>query len=107
MLAQVLIYDSSTRKQKKQITRFQETVREPTLKLFFLFSFPFDVAAYVHICYSIIITFCFLRKAYGGVFRADGRALAAGCGSGVVQLFDVGSRTVLRQFKVRLWESLS
>ena len=34
-----------------------------------------------------------------GVFRADGKLLAAGCESGLVQVFDVANRSVLRQFK--------
>jgi len=41
----------------------------------------------------------FKDTAYSGVFRADGRLLAAGGEDGVVQVFDAGSRAVLRQFK--------
>ena len=36
--------------------------------------------------------------AYSGVLRDDGRALAVGGQAGVVQLFDCGSRAVLRKF---------
>lgn len=41
----------------------------------------------------------FKDTAYSGVFRSDGRMLAAGGQDGTVQLFDAASRSVLRQFK--------
>lgn len=41
----------------------------------------------------------FKDTAYSGVFRSDGKLLAAGCEDGIVQVFDAGSRSVLRQFK--------
>jgi U3 small nucleolar RNA-associated protein 15 len=41
----------------------------------------------------------FADKAYGARFRGDGKLLAAGGESGVVQVFDAGSRALLRQFK--------
>jgi len=37
--------------------------------------------------------------AYSGCYRIDGRLVVAGGETGVVQLFDTGSRNVLRQFK--------
>jgi len=40
----------------------------------------------------------FKDKAFSGVFRDDGRLLAAGGADGVVQVFDAGSRSVLRSF---------
>jgi U3 small nucleolar RNA-associated protein 15 len=42
----------------------------------------------------------FPDTAYCGTFRSDGLLLAAGCESGIVQVFDLGSRAVLRQFKL-------
>jgi U3 small nucleolar RNA-associated protein 15 len=42
----------------------------------------------------------FTDTAYCGTFRSDGLLLAAGCESGVVQVFDLSSRAVLRQFKL-------
>lgn len=41
----------------------------------------------------------FTDIAYSGSFRYDGRVVVAGNAAGVVQLFDVGSRTILRTFK--------
>jgi U3 small nucleolar RNA-associated protein 15 len=41
----------------------------------------------------------FTDVAYSGSFRSDGQLLAAGGETGIVQVFDVGSRKVLRQLK--------
>lgn len=41
----------------------------------------------------------FQDKAYGGSLRPDGKLLAAGGETGVVQLFDCASRSVLRQLR--------
>lgn len=41
----------------------------------------------------------FTDKAYSGSFRPDGKLLVAGGESAIVQVFDTGSRTLLRQFK--------
>ena len=41
----------------------------------------------------------FPDTAYCGVFRTDGALLAAGCETGLVQVFDLASRSILRQFK--------
>ena len=41
----------------------------------------------------------FKDTAYCGSFRSDGRLLVAGGGEGVVRLFDMGGRSVLRMFK--------
>ncbi|GAX79819.1 hypothetical protein CEUSTIGMA_g7259.t1 [Chlamydomonas eustigma] len=37
--------------------------------------------------------------AFSGVYRSDGKLLVAGSQDGMVQVFDTGSRSVLRQFK--------
>ena len=44
----------------------------------------------------------FKDVAYSGVLRDDGRALAVGGQQGVVQLFDCGSRAVLRKFSAHV-----
>lgn len=41
----------------------------------------------------------FKDKAYSGTFRGDGRLMCAGGETGIVQLFDTESRSLLRQFK--------
>ncbi|KDD74435.1 hypothetical protein H632_c1316p0, partial [Helicosporidium sp. ATCC 50920] len=41
----------------------------------------------------------FQDRAYGAHFRSDGRVLAAGGESGMVQIFDAASRSILRQLK--------
>lgn len=41
----------------------------------------------------------FKNTAYGGVFRKDGKLLAAGCEDGFVRLFEVQSQKLLRIFK--------
>mmetsp|Transcript_35056 Transcript_35056/g.63066 ORF Transcript_35056/g.63066 Transcript_35056/m.63066 type:complete len:554 (-) Transcript_35056:179-1840(-) len=41
----------------------------------------------------------FQDVAYSGNYRNDGKLITAGCQNGVVQVFDVASRTILRQFK--------
>lgn len=41
----------------------------------------------------------FPDTAYCGEFRADGRLIVAGCESGIVQVFDLASRSILRQFR--------
>ncbi|CAM6119018.1 unnamed protein product [Calypogeia fissa] len=41
----------------------------------------------------------FTDVAYSGAFRADGQLIVAGGETGIVQVFDAGSRTILRQLK--------
>lgn len=41
----------------------------------------------------------FTDVAYSGTFRSDGQLLAAGGETGIVQVFDLGSRQILRQLK--------
>lgn len=41
----------------------------------------------------------FSDVAYSGTFRSDGQLLAAGGETGIVQVFDLGSRQILRQLK--------
>lgn len=41
----------------------------------------------------------FKDNAYSGCYRSDGKLIVAGSQDGIVQVFDAGSRTVLRQFK--------
>ncbi|KAG0623543.1 hypothetical protein M758_3G181700 [Ceratodon purpureus] len=41
----------------------------------------------------------FTDVAYSGTFRSDGQLLAAGGETGMVQIFDLGSRQILRQLK--------
>jgi len=41
----------------------------------------------------------FPDTAYCGQYRADGKVIVAGCESGIVQVFDLASRSVLRQFR--------
>eukprot|EP00658_Telonema_sp_P-2_P013680 TRINITY_DN15183_c0_g1_i2.p1 TRINITY_DN15183_c0_g1~~TRINITY_DN15183_c0_g1_i2.p1 ORF type:complete len:530 (-),score=100.77 TRINITY_DN15183_c0_g1_i2:220-1809(-) len=43
----------------------------------------------------------FKEHAYSGVFRADGMLLAAGSESGMVQVFELGSRAILRQYRAK------
>ena len=40
----------------------------------------------------------FKETAYSAQFRHDGRLLLAGSEEGVVKLFDLGNRSILRQF---------
>lgn len=37
--------------------------------------------------------------AYSGSFRQDGKLIVAGDATGMIQMFDVGSRAILRSFK--------
>ena len=41
----------------------------------------------------------FGEAAYSGCFRGDGKLLAAGGHDGVVKVFELNSRAILRQFK--------
>ena len=41
----------------------------------------------------------FKDSAFSGCYRSDGKLVVAGSQEGIVQVFDTGSRTVLRQFK--------
>lgn len=62
------------------------------------------------VCRQVILYDSALRKpkktitrfrdiAYSGTFRPDGQLVVAGGETGVVQVFDPGSRAVLRQMK--------
>lgn len=41
----------------------------------------------------------FKDVAYSGTIRADGRLVVAGDATGLIQLFDIGSRAILRTFR--------
>jgi U3 small nucleolar RNA-associated protein 15 len=41
----------------------------------------------------------FPDTAYCGTYRSDGKLLVAGCESGIVQVFDLNSRNILRQYR--------
>jgi WD40 repeat protein len=81
---------------------FVSNPRLQAAALHFLIRFldPFQVIIYDSVLRKIKKTITRFRDiAYSGSFRPDGQLVVAGGETGIVQVFDPGSRAVLRQLK--------